>query len=320
MSTRIDLTSPKYDQSTYIGRTKHFFRATNPLNLLVTNRQLDAAKRVVNEYMSNDLPAQVSERELWKCKYLVDSAFHPDTGERMSLLGRMSAQVPCNMLITGCMMTWYKTNMAVFGWQWLNQSFNALVNYTNRSGSRAMSNSEILQSYVVATTAATVTALSFKAAVTKLPPIVSRFVPYTAVAAANCVNIPFMRYGEIKNGIALYNEQGELVGHSSNAGKKAIFMVVLSRIFMCTPGMIIPPFLMENWEKKSLLKRAPYLNMPIQVVLVGFFLSFMTPMGCALFPQKMSIPLSKVEPNQRKTIMELHKMKENDKVYFNKGL
>lgn len=71
----------------------------------------------------------------------------------------------------------------------------------------------------------------------KAPPIFARLVPFSAVAAANMVNIPFMRNKEITDGLPVYDANNNLIGNSQKAAVTGISMVVVSRIGMATPGM-----------------------------------------------------------------------------------
>lgn len=59
-------------------------------------------------YRAGETLDGLSLPDVYRAKELVDSAFHPDTGEKMFVIGRMSAQVPMNMAITGCLVTFYK--------------------------------------------------------------------------------------------------------------------------------------------------------------------------------------------------------------------
>ncbi|XP_074090008.1 sideroflexin-3 isoform X3 [Macrotis lagotis] len=189
----INLRDPRWDQTTFMGRAKHFFAITNPLNLLLSEEKLQNAQTIVENYRAGILTPGLTEDDLWKAKYNYDSAFHPDTGEKIHLIGRMSAQVPMNMIISGCMLTFYRNISAVVFWQWVNQSFNAVVNYSNRSGDATITHAQLVTAYVSATTGAMVTAVGLKALTKHLPVLVSRFIPFTSVAAANCINIPLMR-------------------------------------------------------------------------------------------------------------------------------
>jgi hypothetical protein len=49
-SGRINLEEPRWDQSSYSGRAKHFFTTTNPLNVFASSADLDWAKDVVTKY------------------------------------------------------------------------------------------------------------------------------------------------------------------------------------------------------------------------------------------------------------------------------
>ena len=47
---QIDLSKPRYDQNTYLGRARHFYETANPVNLFVSNRRLAEAAQLVKDY------------------------------------------------------------------------------------------------------------------------------------------------------------------------------------------------------------------------------------------------------------------------------
>jgi sideroflexin-1/3 len=308
---RVNLDSPRYDQSTFEGRAKHFFITTNPLNVLASDEELDRSKEIVQAYRAGKEDKNLTEDELWKAKQLYDSAFHCQTGEKLFLLGRMSFQVPGNMVISGCMMTFYKSTSAVVFWQTINQTFNAIVNYSNRNASAGVTNEQLGTAYIAATTASVATALGFNKLIASSPTlsagIVGRLVPLIAVAAANCVNIPLMRQQEIKHGIAIETPDGQDAGLSGKAAVAAISQVVPSRIGMAAPGMFIPPLIMSRLEKSATFVKNPWLKAPVTVLLTGVCLTFSTPLCCALFPQRAAIDIKDLEP-ELQTVSDIYLM------------
>jgi len=315
---RIDLDKPRWQQNNYIGRAKHFFSVTDPRNVFLTGTQLDKAKELLQLYRDKKEPAGVTDEQVYAAKKMYESAFHPETQQKMFLPGRMSFQVPGNMTITGFMMTYYRTTPAVLFWQWINQSFNAIVNYTNRSGKSDIPESLLLKSYMAATSSAVVVAVGLNKATTKLPPVVGRLVPFAAVAAANCVNIPMMRQNELMGGIDVTDENGNVVGQSKAAARSAITQVVFSRVTMATPGMVLTPFIMNALDKTSIFKGRAWLAAPVQISIIGVILTFATPLACAIFEQNSSIAVSKVEADIQQKLRESSSTAEY--LTFNKGL
>ncbi|XP_041565485.1 sideroflexin-1-3 [Drosophila elegans] len=316
---RVNIDQPKYDQESYVGRAKHFFLLTNPLNVLASAAKLEEARQIVLKYRAGkDVPECKTIDDVWRAKYLYDSAFHPETGEKQIVIGRMAAQMPMNMLITGGMMAFYKSTAAVVFWQWSNQTFNAIVNFTNRSGTSPISQSQLITSYCLATSGALATALSLNRAVKNMNPLLGRLVPLVAVGAANCINIPCMRMQELRNGVVLLDENNKEMGISKKAAVVGISAVILSRIAMAIPGMTLTPLLMNTLEKRGFLARFPRSNAPIQTLFCGFVLIFATPLGCAFFKQRAGIKVDSLETEVRDDIKK--KRPDLDTVWFNKGL
>ncbi|XP_064545905.1 sideroflexin-2 [Drosophila montana] len=313
-----------FDLKTFTGRFKYYAWMTDPRTALVSKERLMEAKKMVDNYRAGKQKDNLTPEEVKYNLKLYTSAFHPDSGELQNFAGRMSFQVPGGMLITGGMLAFYRTVSAVVLWQFINQSFNAVVNYTNRNANSPTSVTQLGLSFVTATTAALVAAIGCKNYWSKhASPLMQRYVPFAALAAGNLVNIPFMRQNEIISGIEVKNDDGKVVGQSRLAAVKGISQVITSRIVMAAPGMLLLPIIMQRLEKMPAYKRMKWINAPFQTLMVGCFLCFMVPAACAIFPQECSLSTSTMrnfEPGLFKDMVNRTAGKVPDRVYFNKGL
>lgn len=321
----VDLSKPRYDQGTFLGRYKHFRETASVFNAFASTKKVEHAKTLIDEYRKDGkVPVGTTEDDLWKAKRLYDSSHHPETGEKIFFMGRMSFQAPGNMIITGLMNT-YRSTVPQMALQFLNQSFNAVVNYSNRGGDDKTEKRHLLSSFLIAVITATTVAYTLPR--TRLLvrlrrfPMVERSVPLMAVISANAVNIPFIRKDELKVGLKVVDEEGNRLASSKVAAKHAIGQTLFSRVLLASVVMGLPSGIMYAFEKTALFKiaaRIPAFNPMAQIVLVGLSLVIGVPPCLAIFPQKGSIKVSSLEPDVQKTIKK-HDPK-IQRVFYNKGL
>ncbi|GAC73002.1 sideroflexin [Moesziomyces antarcticus T-34] len=338
----VDITKDRYDLSTFKGRLLHFASVTSPLTLLASNAELKAAQETVASYEAKFpanrttgtfmVPRSEAER-YWKAKQLVDSSVHPDTGEVILLPFRMAAFVPTNLLVVGGMLMPNPSLAGIVFWQWVNQSLNVAVNYSNANKSVPMNMKEVGLAYAAATTSAVGIAVGMSRGVPKLrvspgvKGVLTSLVPFVSVASAGIVNISCMRWKEIKDGVGVYIRDAEgnrhHVGDSSKAGQRAVAMTAASRLTFtwcgfAVPTLILPPLALKFLQRARVIPASGALTRAVDLTLIGTSLLVFLPPAIATFPQVAKTSPQTLEP-------KFHHLTDPQanpitQVEFNKGL
>ncbi|KAJ7327338.1 hypothetical protein JRQ81_017097 [Phrynocephalus forsythii] len=304
------LGKPRFEQTSFYGRFRHFLDIIDPRTLFVTEgvagdlsvneldkSRLKEAVQLLEDYKHGTLPPGVTNKELWRAQKIKQAIIHPDTNETIFMPFRMSgeAQPP----VVGLLLPNQTLASTVF-WQWLNQSHNACVNYANRNATKPSPTSKFIQGYLGAVISAVSIAVGLNVLIqranqftpaTRL--LIQRFVPFPAVASANVCNVVLMRHTELKEGISVLDAEGNVVGSSRIAARHT----ALTRVVLPMPILVLPPIIMSLLEKTALLRSRPRLVLPVQslVCLAAFGLAL--PLAISLFPQMSEIETSRLEPD-----------------------
>nr|XP_023655795.1 sideroflexin-5 isoform X1 [Paramormyrops kingsleyae] len=348
----------QYNQKTFSGRLRHFLDVIDPRTLFVSEIRLKECMKLLDDFKHGSLPPGVSDEQLWEAQKIKQAIIHPDTGEKIFMPFRMSGYVPFGtpivslncivvrmllicffhmlvasrclgpsditssfgfLQVVGLLLPNQTLGSTVF-WQWLNQSHNACVNYSNRNATKPTPASKFLQGYIGAVTSAVSIAVGLNMLIeraARFSPatrvMVQRLVPFPAVASANICNVGLMRHTELKEGIDVLDSSGNVVGTSRIAAKHALMETALTRVVLPMPILVFPPIIMAFLEKLPLLQTHKRLVLPVHslVCLAAFGLAL--PLAISLFPQMSQIEVSQLEP-------EIAMATDCKVVTYNKGL
>ncbi|RHY10585.1 hypothetical protein DYB25_004162 [Aphanomyces astaci] len=126
--------------------------------------------------------------------------------------------------------------------------------------------------------------------------VLSKTVPFVAVAAAGAGNAVFMRLSELSDGIDILDDEGVPRGRSQEAGKQSLTQVALTRVALPVPILLFPPFILEAVKKANALPKNRFGRVFTEIGIVTLCIWGAFPAAIALFPQYGSIPASQVEP------------------------
>lgn len=193
----------------------------------------------------------------------------------------------------------------------------------------------MVKSYFLAVTASCSVALGLNAIVPRLKrispgtrTILTRLVPFAAVASAGALNVFLMRGEEIRRGIDVYpvlrDEEKAIkekagtevasLGKSKKGATLAVGETALSRVFNATPIMVLPPLILVRLQQTEWLKRRPRMILPVNLGedqlkqtliwgisnagITGLILTtsiFALPLALAVFPQRQAVQASSLE-------------------------
>uniref|UniRef100_A0A672FIY0 Sideroflexin-5-like n=1 Tax=Salarias fasciatus TaxID=181472 RepID=A0A672FIY0_SALFA len=275
--------TPHPGLSTFQGRFRHFLDVIDPRTLFTTQKRLQQSCELLERFREGRLAEGVTDKQ---------AILHPDTGDQVFMPFRMSGFVPFGTPVVVGLLLPNQTLLSTVFWQWLNQSHNACVNYCNRNASRPAPFSKFFLGYLGAVSSAVSIAVGLNVLLQRSssfsPPrrlLVQRFIPFPAVASANVCNVVLMRHSELSEGISVVDQDGNVVGTSRVAARRALAETALTRVVLPMPILVLPPLIMTFLEKLPLLRRRSGLLLPVHslVCLAAFGLAL--PLAISLFPQ-----------------------------------
>jgi len=288
----------------------------NPVLFFNTDKQIKEAHAVAQKYRLRleaakrlGQPVLMKEEEIEavkKASRIAGGSVHPDTNQIIPFYMRLSGFVVFNApIVLMVMFTPNQTPAFNAFMQWVNQTYNAGMNYGNRNASSEYTTQDMARGYSAAVVTSVGIALVSRTLMAKKLAslsgprllLMNAFLNWLAAAFSGFANCTLMRQKELFEGIKVYNKDGTVCyGKSKEAGKRALLLTGLSRFILPFPVLFFPALMNMALVRMGLWPRHTTLGKLTELTLCVLALSVALPGSVALFKQQSMLTRAQIEP------------------------
>lgn len=204
-----------------------------------------------------------------------------------------------------------KTPFSIAFWQGMNQTNNVGFNYCNRSINNPFTNTQLVISYLLATSSSIFVGLGMDRLITRYAGsslLLRTLGPATAVAIAGCANLMVIRFRELSEGISVYDKNGNELGRSKIAAIDGLTKTMGIRFGFQYPVCFVPVIASIGMRKLHIYPTAGLGKILAEIFVISLSVFVVLPMCFSAYPQMLYA--DKLEPE----------LKSDSGFYYNRGL
>ncbi|KAM4704405.1 sideroflexin-4 [Rhinophrynus dorsalis] len=306
----------------FFSRILRWFDILDPTTLLASNGEITNSKTMLEGLASSSAEDPQQDRKVEYARKLCEASLHPDTGNIIPTMFRPPAFMPLATPLAVATLLPHQGTKPAFFWQLLFQSYSAGFNLMNRNETYKGDKTDPFQSVLLVGSVAYAVCLGavpqfvmnrYKLTGPGMKTFLTRIVPVPLVTFLSAFNVVAVRMPEVDRGIEVKDKEGNTVGVSVQAGKKAMKETALSRAALMGVTAVVPSVLHYVLQGSRFVLRNPMALAPIKHVAAGLAFGAMVPVSFSLFPQHGTILRSDLED-------ELQGLTSDSELFYHRGL
>ncbi|XP_058527565.1 sideroflexin-4 isoform X1 [Ochotona princeps] len=303
------------ERQSFVRRFLQWTEILDPTNLVLSVEKIEKSRQLLftNGDASKPDSADCGVQEAWKRSL---STVHPDSGKLIPVLFRPAAFLP----LTAPLM--FFSMMPARGLKSLvlpQVSFYAYMSAFNIvNGNTSYSHSSLESMFVGA--GAFVSSAFFglipHLARMRYPLdnlLVKRVLPVVFIAQVSGLNVFASRSFEPVRGIEVMDKEGNVLGQSRRAGKKAVRETALSRAVLFGSSALIPEVFVYFFKRTQVFLKSPQSLWPLKLSCTILAMGLMVPGSLSLFPQVGRIERAKLEE-------DIQSLTEEAELFYHRGV